>query len=118
MAAAVEHAQPDSLLACDSSQIVRAFGLGAPDLEMRRTRAAEGAPAEKSSPHICATATRAGHDAPRRMRERAQARAEHSGFLQHLERVFVSGHVQLIARSAFERTPAIGPELRFDSERT
>jgi len=118
MPAAIEHAEVDFVLRRRADQEVRSFRLGSSDFEVRRARAAERPAAEQGSAEIRAPATGTGDDATRRMRERSQAGAEDSGFVQDLESMFVSGDVKLVARCAVEGTPPVRADLGRDTERT
>jgi hypothetical protein len=116
MPLAIENAEPASLLCRDASHERRTLDPRGPNLQMGRTWAAQRSTAEERSPDIRSTAARARDDAPRRMVERAQARAEHSGLVQYLKRAFVPFDMQLVTRPPVEGTAAVRPDLRGDAE--
>jgi hypothetical protein len=102
---AVEDSELHSFLGCDVRKKVSAVGPRTADLQVRRTRAAERAATEQRPAEVRRTAARARDDPPWRALERRQARAEHAGFVEHLQRALVSGNVQLIPRASIEGMP-------------
>ena len=114
----IEDGEVDFLLSRHADQEVRAFRLGSSDLEVRRAWTAERAAAEQGPAKIRAPATGTGDDASRRMCERSQTGAEHPGFVQYLEGVFVSGDVKLVTRRAVKRASPVRPDLGGDTEPT
>ena len=113
---AVEDTETHSFLVCDAREEVGALGSCAADLEVGRTRTAERTASEQCSAQIRRTATRARDDPPRRALERRQAGREHSGFVEQLQSVRVSGHVQLVSRAPVEGMPRVRPDLGRDAE--
>jgi hypothetical protein len=114
---AVEDSETHAFLVCDSREKVGALGPRAADLEVRGTGAAERAATEQRSAQVCGTAARARDDPSRWALERRQPGCEHSGFVEHLQRAFVSGDVELIPRAALEGLPRVSPDLGRDPER-
>lgn len=108
---AVEDAEAAAFLCRDSSDERRALSPGASDLEVRRAWTAKGSSAEQCSAEVGGTAAGAGDDAPRRVLQRAEARADNPGFVQDLKGAFVAGDVQLVPRPALEGATAIGTYL-------
>lgn len=118
MPSAVENGEVDFLLPGYADEEVRALRPGSADLEVRRAWTAERAAAEEGAAEIRAPATGTGDDASRWMCERSQTGAEHPAFVQHLESVFVSGDVKLVARRVVKRASPVRPDLGGDTERT
>jgi hypothetical protein len=85
---------------------------------MRRARSAKRAATEKSTSHVRGSTAAAGDDSLRRVLERRESGAEDAGIVQHAQRALVTGDVELVPRPSVERTPAVGPDLRCDPERS
>jgi hypothetical protein len=49
--------------------------------------------------------------------ERRQPRAQHAGFVQHLQGAVVARDVKLVTRAPFEGAATVRPDLRTDAER-
>jgi hypothetical protein len=116
MSLALEHAEAAPFFSCEPGDERRALGSRAPDLEVRRARTAEGSSAEQRAAKVSGAAAGACDDPARRVFQRAETHAENSGLVQDLQRAFVPGDVQLIPRTAFERSTAVGAYLRRDPE--
>ena len=114
--AAVGDTKVDTFLCRQTRDEVCALRLGAAKLEMGRAWSAERCTAEQCAAQIRATAARTCDDSARRCRQRSESRAEHTGFVQDLERALVSGDVQLVARRTVERTALVRADLGCDSE--
>jgi len=113
---AVEDSETHTFFVCDAGQKVGALGPRAADLEVWGTGAAERAATEQRSAQVRGTAARARDDPPRWTLERRQPRGEHSCFVEHLQRPFISGDVELVPRAAVECLPRVCPDLGRDPE--
>jgi hypothetical protein len=113
----VEDSEMHTFFVCDAGEKVGALGSCAADLEVRGTRPTERPATEQRSAHVRRPAARAYDDPPRWTLERREAGGEHSGFVEHLQRAFVPGDVELVPRAAVEGSPRVRPDLGRDSER-
>jgi hypothetical protein len=117
MTSAVEDMEHRALPRGHVGEEARASELRRADLEVRVTRAAQRARAEKRAAQVSAATAAAGEHALRRALERPLRRVEHAGAVQRRVGVRASLHVQLVARRLVERVLLVGPDLRFDLER-
>ena len=83
---------------------------------MRRARSAEGRAAKQRAAEVRTPAAGACDDAARRCGKRSEPRAQHTGFVQDLERALVACDMQLIARRTVEGTALIRADLGCDAE--
>ena len=72
--------------------------------------------AEERSAQVRPAAARSPDDPPRRPLDRRVPRVEDSGLDECVERAFVAGDVELVARCPVESLPAIGADLGADPE--
>ncbi len=112
MRAPLEHAEGDALLPRDVDQEHCALCRRRSELEVRRALARYRARTEKGSPQVGATAARTSDDPPRRPLEWSMACVQDSCVCEHAQRSLSSLQVQLEARGAVERPPAVRPDLR------
>ena len=63
-----------------------------------------------------APAARPGDDALRRPVERRQARAQHAGLVEYLERPALARDVELVTRPSLEGPTSVAPDLALDTE--
>jgi hypothetical protein len=92
------------------------LGLGTSELQMRRARTAERTTAEQRPAQIGAAAAGTCDDPPRWDGKGRQAGAQDAGFVQNLERVLVSGDMELVARGPVESPPPVRADLGRDAE--
>jgi hypothetical protein len=118
MAAAISDRELHSFFRGETRDELRTLRLGAPELEVWRTRAAQRRAPEERATQIRAAAACACDNASRRRRKRRQACTQDAGLVQDLQRVLVTGDVELVARSTVEGAPLVGADLRRDAERT
>ena len=116
MTSAVDDAELEPLVGCESRQERGALRLRGSELEVRRSRPAERAAAEQRATQVRTTAAAATDDAAWRARERRQPRAEDTGFVENLESALVAGDMQLIARRTVECASLVGADFRGDAE--
>ncbi len=117
MPSTVEEAESHSFLSGDAREEFGALEAGAADLEVRRARAAQRTAAEQRSPEIRSAAARPRDHPPWGTFEWREAGSEHTGLMENLEGVIVSGDVQLIPRAPVECVSCVRPDLRHDLER-
>jgi len=118
MPTAIHDAQLDVFRGGEAGEEVRAFGLGAPELEVGIARPAQRPGSEQCTSQVRAAATRARDDPARRDRERRQPRAEDPRLVKDLDGVFVSWDVKLVPRRSIEGAALIGADLGGDPEST
>src|SRR5436190_15274049 len=83
---------------------------------MRCTGTGDRAASEQRTAKVCTATARARNDPPGRMVERCEPLRQDSRLVQHLERVIVTGDVELVARRALERVLPVGADLGPDAE--
>jgi hypothetical protein len=113
---AVEHPELPSFLRGNASQERRPVARGGANLEVRRTWPAQRSATEHRASEVCSPTARPPDNAPWRVFERAEPRAEHAGLMQHLKRTLFAVDVQLVARRAVEGAPPVRPDLGGDAE--
>jgi len=118
MPATVEDAQTRAFLLGDAREEPGPFQLCAANFEMRGTRPAERATAEEGATEVRGPAARTCDDTLGRVLERRQPRAQHAGFVQHLQGAVVACDMKLVTRAPFEGAATVRPDLRADAERS
>ena len=115
VARALHHAERDVEISCDLPEERRRGERRRPELEMRSTSDREGSSAEERPTQVRAPTAPARDDASRRTLERRVPAVDDARCDEDVERARVALHVELEARRAIERAPAVGADLGPDS---